>query len=175
MRRTLTALVITSLAVSLTGCGAGTTASTREVRQVTDGVEGSITKDGNDIKVVNLLVVAAAGGNAVLVGTVVNNSDKEDALLGVAINGTAATLTGNNVLPKNSPIIFEGPSANAKAVLGGFGAPAGSRVQVGLFFAHAGVLTLDAIVRDTRDTYAGVTAGATLVKASPSPSATAKK
>jgi hypothetical protein len=84
-------------------------------------------------------------------------------------------LTGNNVLPKNSPIIFEGPSANAKAVLGGFGAPAGSRVQVGLFFAHAGVLTLDAIVRDTRDTYAGVTAGATLVTASPSPSATAKK
>ena len=157
MRRTLTAVVITSLAVSLSGCGAGTTASTREVRQVTDGVEASITKDGNDIKIVNVLVVAAGGGNAVLVGTVVNNSDNEDALLGVAINGTTATYTGKNVLPKNSPIIFEGPSANAKVVLGGFGAPAGSRVQVGLFFAHAGAVTVDAIVRDTRDTYANVT------------------
>ena len=174
MRRTLSALVIASLAVSLSGCGAGPNASTRQVREVTDGVEASITKDGNDIKIVNLLVVAAGGGNAVLVGTVVNNSDNEDALLGVAINGTTATYTGKNVLPKNSPIIFEGPSANAKAVLGGFGAPAGSHVQVGLFFARAGVLTLDAIVRDTRDTYAGVTAGATLVTASPSPSATDK-
>ena len=71
MRRTLSALVIASLAVSLTGCGAGHNAATRQVRQVTDGVEASITKDGNDIKVVNLLVVAAPGGNAVLVETVV--------------------------------------------------------------------------------------------------------
>ena len=169
MRRTLSALVIASLAVSLSGCGAGPNASTRQVREVTDGVEASITKDGNDIKIVNLLVVAAAGGNAVLVGTVVNNSDNEDALLGVAINGTTATYTGKNVLPKNSPIIFEGPSANAKVVLGGFGAPAGSRVQVGLFFAHAGAVTVDAIVRDTRDTYANVTADGSLATATPSP------
>ena len=169
MRRTLSALVIASLAVSLSGCGAGPNASTRQVRQVTDGVEASITKDGNDIKIVNLLVVAAGGGNAVLVGTVVNNSDNEDALLGVAINGTTATYTGKNVLPKNSPIIFEGPSANAKVVLGGFGAPAGTHVKVGLFFAHAGAVTVDAIVRDTRDTYANVTADGSLATATPSP------
>jgi len=99
MRRTLSALVIASLAVSLTGCGAGHNAATRQVRQVTDGVEASITKDGNDIKVVNLLVVAAPGGNAVLVGTVVNNADKEDALLGVAINGSTATYSGKANLP----------------------------------------------------------------------------
>ena len=90
MRRTLSALVIAALAVSLSGCGAGPNAATRQIRQVTDGVEASITKDGNDIKIVNLLVVAAPGGNAVLVGTVVNNADKEDALLGVAINGSTA-------------------------------------------------------------------------------------
>jgi len=157
MRRTISAIAITTLAVTLTGCGAGQNAATRQINQVTDGVEASITKDGNDIKVANLLVVAASGGNAVLVGTIINTSDKEDSLLGVAINGTATTLTGKKVLPKNSPIIFEGPSANAKAVLGGFGATAGSRVKVGLFFAHAGAITLDAIVRDTRDTYANVT------------------
>ena len=157
MRRTITIISAALIAISLTACGAGQNASTRQVNQVTDGVEASITKDGNDIKIVNLLVVAAGGGNAVLVGTVVNNADKEDALLGVAINGTTATYTGNNVLPKNTPIIFEGPSANAKAVLGGFGAPAGSHVQVGLFFAHAGAVTVDAIVRDTRDDYANVT------------------
>ena len=172
MRRTISVLAITALAVSLTGCGAGNNASTRQVKQVTDGVEGSIIKDGNNIKIVNLLVVAAPGGNAVLVGTIVNNGDIEDALLGVAINGTSATYTGNNVLPKNTPIIFEGERANAKVVLGGFGAPAGSRVQVGLFFGNAGVVTLDAIVREARDEYAGITAGETLPAPTPSPTAT---
>ena len=172
MRRTISAIAIAVLTVSLSGCGAGTSASTRQVNQVTDGVETAITQDGNKIKVVNLLVVAAPGGNAVLVGTIVNNADAEDALLGVAINGTTATYTGTNALPKNTPIIFEGERANAKAVLGGFGAPAGSRVQVGLFFAKAGVVTLDAIVRDTRDDYAGVTAGETLVTPTPTPTST---
>lgn len=157
MRRIISALIIATLALSLSGCGAGVNASSRQVKQVTDGVEGSITKEGNKITIVNLLVVAAAGGNAVLVGTIVNTGDTEDALLGVAINGTTAVYTGNSVLPKNTPIIFEGDSANAKVVLAGFGAPAGSRVKVGLFFAKAGEITLDAIVRDTRDDYAGVT------------------
>ena len=169
MRRTISALVIAALAVSLTGCGAGSNASTRQVRQVTDGVEGSITKDGNNIKIVNLLVVAAGGGNAVLVGTIVNTGDTEDALLGVAINGSAANYTGNSTLPKNTPIIFEGDRANAKAVLGGFGGSAGSNVKVGLFFAKAGSITLDAIVRDTRDAYAGVTGAIDVPMVSPSP------
>jgi hypothetical protein len=48
-------------------------------------------------------------------------------------------------------------------------------VKVGLFFAHAGAVTVDAIVRDTRDTYAGVTAGETLVTTTASPSPTATK
>jgi len=157
MRRTISAFAIAALAVSLSGCGAGQSASTRHVNQVTDGVEASITQDGNNIKIVNLLVVATPGGNAVLVGTIVNNGDKDDALLGIAINGSTANYTGNSMLPKNVPIIFEGDRATAKAVLAGFGAPAGSRVKVGLFFAKAGEMTLNAIVRDTSDIYAGVT------------------
>jgi hypothetical protein len=173
MRRIFSALVIAVLAVSLSGCGAGQNASTRQVKQVTDGVEGSITTDANNIKIVNLLVVAVGGGNAVLVGTVINNADTEDALLGVAINGTATTYTGTNSLPKNTPIIFEGDRANAKAVLAGFGGAAGSNVKIGLFFAKAGSITLNAIVRDTRDTYAGVTAAIDVPMVSPSP--TAKK
>ena len=171
MRRTISAISIAVLAVSLSGCGAGQNASTRQINQVTDGVEASITQDGNNIKIVNLLVVAAPGGNAVLVGTIVNNGDVEDFLLGAAINGTSATYTGINVLPKNTPIIFEGERANAKVVLGGFGAPAGSRVQVGLFFAKAGVVNLDAIVREARDEYAGVTGTTDVPMVSPSPTA----
>ena len=172
MRRMISAIVIAALAVSLSGCGAGNNASTRQVKQVTDGVEGSITKDGNKIKILNLLVVAAPGGNAVLVGTIINNGENEDALLGIAINGTATTYTGNNTLPTNTPIIFEGDRANAKAVLAGFGGSPGSNVKVGLFFAKAGVITLNAIVRQAREEYAGITAAVEVPMASPSPTAT---
>jgi hypothetical protein len=172
MRRIFSAVVIAALAISLSGCAAGNNASTRQVKQVSDGVEGSITKDGNNIKILNLLVVAVGGGNAVLVGTIINNADADDALLGIAINGTTLTYTGTNTLPKNTPIIFEGDRANAKAVLGGFGGTAGSNVKVSLFFAKAGEITLTAIVRDTRDDYAGITAAIDVPMVSPSPTPT---
>jgi len=172
MRRTISAIAIAALAVSLSGCGAGQNASTRQVKQVTDGVEGSINKDGNDIKILNLLVVAAGGGNAVLVGTIINTADVEDKLLGVAINGTTTSYTGTTTLPKNMPIIFEGDRANAKAVLAGFGGSPGSNVKVSLFFAKAGAITLTAIVRDTRDDYAGVSAAVDVPMVSPSPTPT---
>ncbi len=175
MRRTVSAIAIAVLAVSLTGCGAGQNASTRQVKQVTDGVEGLINKDGNDIKILNLLVVAAGGGNAVLVGTIINTADVEDKLLGIAINGTTTSFTGTNTLPKNTPIIFEGDRANAKAVLAGFGGSPGSNVKVGLFFAKAGSITLNAIVRDTKDDYAGVTAAVDVPMVSPSPTPTPTK
>jgi hypothetical protein len=175
MRRTISVLAIAALAVSLAGCGAGNNASTRQVNQVTDGVEGSITKDGNAIKIVNLLVVAAGGGNAVLVGTIVNNADAEDALLGIAINGTTVSYTGTTALPKNTPIIFEGDRANAKAVLAGFGGSAGSHVKVGLFFAKAGAITLDAIVREAKAEYAGISGAVDVPMVSPSPTPTATK
>ena len=158
MRRTLTALVIATLTLSLSGCGAGTSASTRNINQVTDGVEAAITTDGNNIKLVNILVVATPEGAGVLVGTIVNSLLTEDALLGVAINGQVATVTGTNTLAQNAPVVFEGPSANAKAVVGALGAVAGQNVQVTMFFAHAGQVTVQAIIRDQRDTYAGITA-----------------
>ena len=158
MRRVLTALLIATLTVSLSGCGAGLNAETRNLKQVTDGVEATVNTDGNNIKVVNLLVVETAGGAGVIVGTLVNSMDQEDALLGVAINGQIASLTGSNVLAKNKPVIFEGPSANIKAVVPALGAKAGQRVQVTMFFARAGEVTVQAIIRDQRDDYAGITA-----------------
>ena len=158
MRRVLTALLIATLTVSLSGCGAGLNAETRNLKQVTDGVEATVNTDGNNIKVVNLLVVETAEGAGVLVGTLVNSLDQEDALLGVAMNGQIASLTGSNVLAKNKPVIFEGPSANIKAVVPVLGAKAGQRVQVTMFFARAGEVSVQAIIRDQRDDYAGITA-----------------
>jgi len=157
MRRVVTAFLIATLTISLTGCGAGLNASTRNIKQVTDGVEATVNTDGNNIKVVNLLVVETAQGAGVLVGTLVNSLDQEDALLGVAINGQVATVTGSNVLAKNKPVIFEGPSANIKAVVPVLGAKAGQSVQVTMFFARAGEVSVQAIIRDQRDDYAGIT------------------
>lgn len=158
MRRVLITLLIATLTLSLSGCGAGLNAETRNLKQVTDGVEATVNTAGNNIKVVNLLVVETAEGAGVLVGTLVNSLDQEDALLGVAINGQIATVTGSNVLAKNKPVIFEGPSANIKAVVPVLGAKAGQSVQVTMFFARAGQVTVQAIIRDQRDTYAGITA-----------------
>jgi len=158
MRRILIVVISSVLALTLTACGAGFNASTRQVKQVTDGVEGTITKDGNNIKLRNVLVVATADGAEVLVSTLINDNPTDDALLGVAINGQATTLTGMNVVSLNTPIIFEGASANAKAVVPALGAKAGSQVPVTFFFARAGGITVQAIIRETVDTYAGITA-----------------
>ena len=158
MRRLVTAFMIALLTISLTGCGAGLNAETRNLKQVTDGVEATVNTDGNNIKVVNLLIVETVDGAGVLVGTLVNSMDQEDALLGVAINGQIANVTGSNVLAKNKPVIFEGPSANIKAVVPVLGAKAGQRVQVTMFFARAGEVSVQAIIRDQRDDYAGITA-----------------
>jgi hypothetical protein len=159
LKRTLSVITIFALSVSLTGCGAGLNAATRQIAQVTDGVEANVINEQNNIRVVNLLVVATADQNAVLVGTIVNAKDAPDTLLGVAINGSVATLTGTTTLEKNSPVIFEGDSANAKAVLPGFTVAPGIRVPVVLFFARAGEVTLDALVRGATDIYANVTSG----------------
>ncbi len=157
MRRTLTAFSVLILSASLTACGAGLNASTRQVNQVTDGVEASITSNENNIKLVNILLVDTADGAGVLVGTIVNSNPTEDALLGLTINGQLAQLTGKNVLAQNQPIIFEGASANAKAVVNALGAKAGQRVEISMFFARAGQVNVQALIRDQRDTYAGIT------------------
>ena len=158
MRRTGIALLTLTLVLSLTACGAGLNASTREMKQVTDGVEASISTNGNLIKLLNIVVVETADGTGVLVGTIINSLPAEDALLGVAINGVVATVTGRNSLPQNSPIYFEGDSANAKAIVPGLNAKAGQHVPVTMFFARAGEITVLAIVRDQRDDFVGVTA-----------------
>jgi hypothetical protein len=154
----LTTVISFALVTTLSACGAGPDAPTRMISKVTDGAEGNISTEGNDIVVRNLLAVAQEDGRLVLVGTVVNQGENEDALLGLAVNGVQATFTGKSSIAQNETIIFEGASSNAKAVISGITAAAGTNIAVTLFFAKAGEITLNAIVRDKRDTYAGVTA-----------------
>ena len=153
------ALIISSLTLTLTGCsGAGPNASTRLIKQVTDGAEAKITTDGNDLRMVNTLLVATEDGSAVVVGTIVNAAETADTLLGIYAGGTQAKITGETTLNQNQPIIFEGDSATTKGVFAGVGAEPGKHVTVTFAFARAGKVSLDVIIRDKRDDYAKVTA-----------------
>ncbi len=163
MRRTITIILTLFLATSLTGCGAGQNAPTRLIKQVTDGVEATITENGSNIKIVNMLLVATETGDAVLVGTIVNQGAEEDQLLGIAVGGSQSTLTGEKALKQNAPIRFEGDSANAKAVFYGVTPVAGRHVKLSLGFARAGMVTVEVIIRDKRDDYKDVTSGTPVV------------
>ena len=166
MRRTITTISALLIATSLTACGAGQTAATRNIKQVTDGVELSITQNGSAIKIVNLLLVATETGDAVVVGTIVNQGAQADQLLGIAVGGNTATITGDMTLNQNAPLRFEGESANAKAVFAGVSPVAGRHVKLTLGFARAGMVTAEVIIRDKRDAYKDVTSGITPVATS---------
>ena len=154
---------IASLALTLSSCaGAGPNAATRVIKQVTDGAEAKIKTEGNDIFIANMLLVATDDGSAVVVGTIVNYLETPDTLLGISAGGVQANITGEKELRQNEPIRFEGEVATSKAVFPGVGAQPGKNVTVTLAFARAGVVTLNAIIRDQRDDYAGITTGAKL-------------
>ena len=146
-----------ALALSLTACGSGPNAATRQVKKVTDGTEILIKSDGNNISITNLLLVATEDGSAVVVGTIINYSEERDALLGISANNVGAVITGEQNLDQNKPVRFEGDVATTKAVFSGVGAEAGKNVKLSLAFARAGVVTANVIIRDKRDDYKNIT------------------
>ena len=137
----LTALLI--IATTITGCGSGQNAATRTIKQVTDGVEA----ESAGIKLRNVLLVKTATAEGVLVATVINTSDENDSIVGVAIGGAMTNLVAkSNDLKKNKPIIFVGDSANADASIPVLNTSAGERIDITFTFAKAAPVTLDALV-----------------------------
>ena len=152
------ALTTAALALSLTACtGAGPNAATRLIKQVTDGVDLTVNTNGSDLTISNLLLIATEDGSAVVVGTIINHAQESDSLLSISVANVPATLTGNVDLLQNVPLRFEGDQSTSKAVFDTVGAKAGTNVPVDLTFARAGVVKINAIIRDKRDTYAAVT------------------
>lgn len=158
-RKVAIGLIIIASLSSLTACGAGENAAARNITKVTDGAETTVMTDTSALKLRGFLLVAQPDGSAVIVGTIINANSTPDSLLGISVNNVLATVTNeSNVISENFPMIFEGDSANAKAVVPNLGVKAGNTVELSFFFNTAGVVTVKAIVRDKRDTYAGVTA-----------------
>lgn len=157
VRKVCVVAISVSLALSLSACASGKDAPTKMITQLTDGVDGAITAYNSDIKVNSVLLVAQADGSAVLVGSVVNENPTEDTLLGIIVGGVNATLSQTSFpLKQNEQVRFAGDSSNASAIIPGLNVAQGNRVKVQLFFASAGELTLDAIVRERSGVYANV-------------------
>ena len=157
IKNTLVATISLALVFSLSGCGAGPNAATRLINQVTDGAEAKVRNADSDLMIANFLLVATEDGSAVVVGTIINRAPREDALLGIKVGDAIATITGQQNLPQNEPIRFEGDIATSKAVFAGAGAEPGKNVSVTLAFAVAGEVNFTAIIRDKRDDYANIT------------------
>jgi copper(I)-binding protein len=146
------------LALSLTSCAAGPNAETRLTNKVTDGQEIVLDQNGNNIRISNLLIVATKDGAGVIVGHIVNRLEENDALISISSNGIPAVITGETILRANTPLHFEGESANIKAVITGLNLVVGTNIQLTLGFARAGIQTVNVIVRDQSEIYADVTA-----------------
>ena len=152
-RETTAALLLTSLGLTgLTGCAAGGNAETRNIRQVTDGVE----KDLSAIKLRNVKIVALPDGSGTLVGFIVNQAQEADGLAAITINGQRAELVSDVVLNQNKPMIFEGDSANAKAKIAALGVKPGYRVPVVMYFVNGGKVELDALVVANTGIYSSI-------------------
>ena len=135
------ALIIISS--TLTGCGSGQMASTRLIKQVTDGVEAQT----DEIRLRNVKVIKTSTGSGVLIGTLVNWSDKSDVITSVTINNQPAIYTAKtSELLRNKPITFVGDIANADAYISTLDKEPGYRIPVTFTFATAAPVTLDTLI-----------------------------
>ena len=140
IKKVIALIIITS---SLTGCGSGQMASTRLIKQVTDGVEAQT----DEIRLRNIKVIKTSTGAGVLIGTLVNWSDKSDVITSVTINNQPAIYTAKtSELLRNKPITFVGEIANADAYISMLDKEPGYRIPVTFTFAFAAPVTLDTLI-----------------------------
>ena len=153
LKSAISALFGALLVVGIAGCSAaGPDAPTRNVRQVTDGVEAT----SGSIKAVNVLLVAQEDGSAVLVGTFTNSGETSDAITAITANGILGEISVSTLNQYSGPAIFEGDSKNSSAKFPGLNAKASSHVELEVSFATAAPMKLSALVRAKTDIYANV-------------------
>jgi hypothetical protein len=132
-----------AIATSVTGCASGQMAQTRLIKQVTDGVEAQ----SDEIRLRNVKVIKSSTGEGILIGTLVNWSDKTDAITSITINNLPAIYTAKtSELLRNKPITFVGQVANADAFIQNLDKTPGYRIPVTFTFASAAPVTLDTLI-----------------------------
>ena len=132
-----------AIATTVTGCASGQMAQTRLIKQVTDGVEAQ----SDEIRLRNVKVIKSSTGEGILIGTLVNWSDKTDAITSITINNLPTIYTAKtSALLKNKPITFVGQVANADAFIQNLDKTPGYRIPVTFTFASAAPVTLDTLI-----------------------------
>ena len=132
-----------AIATTVTGCASGQLAQTRLIKQVTDGVEAQ----SDEIRLRNVKVIKSATGEGILIGTLVNWSDKSDVITSVTINNQPAIYTAKtSELLRNKPITFVGDIANADAYIQSLDKEPGYRIPVTFTFSFAAPVTLDTLI-----------------------------
>ena len=153
LKSAISALFGALLIVGLAGCSAsGPNAETRNIRQVTDGVEGT----SGAIKALNVLLVTQEDGSAVLVGTFVNTSEDSDAITAITANGIVGEISVSTLDQYSGPAIFEGDSKNSSARFLGLNVKASDHVELEVSFANSGPMKLSPLVRAKAAEYANV-------------------
>jgi len=153
LKSAISALFGALLVVGLAGCGAsGPDAPTRNVRQVTDGVEAT----SGSIKAVNVLLVTQEDGSAVLVGTFVNSGESSDAITAITANGIVGEISVSTLDQYSGPAIFEGDSKNSLAKFPSLNAKASDHVDLVVTFATSAPMKMSALVRAKAAEYANV-------------------
>ncbi|MDA2981892.1 MAG: hypothetical protein O3A11_03915 [Actinomycetota bacterium] len=152
LKSAISALFGALLILALTGCAAGPDAMTRNLRQVTDGVEGM----SGSIKALNVLLVNQEDGSAVLVGTFVNSGEEPDAITSITANGVLGEILVSTLDEPSGPAIFEGDSKNSSARFPGLNARTSDRVELEVSFANSGPMKLSALVRAKAAEFANV-------------------
>ena len=152
LKSAISALFGALLILALTGCAAGPDAMTRNMRQVTDGVEGV----SGSIKALNVLLVTQEDGSAVLVGTFVNSGEEREAITAITANGIPGEISVSTLDQYSCPAIFEGESKNSSAIFPGLNARPSDHVELEVSFANSGPMKLSPLVRAKTDIYANV-------------------
>lgn len=141
-------------ALTLTGCGIGFGAGTSQQKASGNG----LTTNVESIQLRALTVVADTKNpnSGVLIGTIINTADTDNALVGVAAARTVVAVGQTNVALMSKSATTLNSSPETTVALNGFLTP-GTYVNLQLMFADGTNIPASLMVVTNEDNYADVT------------------
>ena len=137
----------------LAGCGAGFGATSVQPYPPSDG----LLANSGDLRVQNILVVAAEGSATGVVSTAIaNRGTREDRLTGITSPQGTVDLTGDGILAPGASLTLGSGTATAATVTGLTAEP-GREVMLRLTFARAEPVTVRTVVVPASGFYSSLT------------------
>jgi hypothetical protein len=149
-------VLLGALALTLTGCQAGSTAQTSQPYNPGDGRNVNIPADAtykDDYLAVRNALVVSDGGAASATVTVVNHGSEPDVLTQIKINDQVAVFAGGPFQVTPGEKISVGGGSDAVALVNEGGVEPGQWTQMSLTFQNAGETIIDVLVVSSDDEY----------------------